>query len=67
MRLAQREAPVTDTLYTFHGYKPNKGKIIDYIFYRNASALEFRILRTGYGVPYLSDHYPIIGWIEKVK
>ena len=60
MKLAQREAPVTDTLYTFHGYKPNKGKMIDYIFYRNCSALEFRILRDGYGVPYLSDHYPIV-------
>lgn len=59
MKLAQREAPVTDTLYTFHGYKPNKGKMIDYIFYRNAYPLEFRILRDGYGVPYLSDHYPI--------
>jgi len=61
MKLAQREAPVTDTLYTFHGYKPNKGKMIDYIFYRNCSVLEFRILRDGYGVPYLSDHYPIVG------
>ena len=60
MKLTQREAPVTDTLYTFHGYKPNKGKMIDYIFYRNASPLEFRILRDGYGVPYLSDHYPIV-------
>ena len=60
MQLAQREAPVTDTLYTFHGYKPKKGKMIDYIFYRNCAALEFRILRDGYGVPYLSDHYPIV-------
>ena len=60
MKLAQREAPVTDTLYTFHGYKPDKGKMIDYIYYRNASPLEFRILRDGYGVPYLSDHYPIV-------
>ena len=60
MKLAQREAPITDTSYTFHGYKPNKGKMIDYIYYRNASALEFRILREGYGVPYLSDHYPIM-------
>lgn len=59
MKLAQREAPVTDTSYTFHGYRDSKGKMIDYIYYRNASALEFRILRDGYGVPYLSDHYPI--------
>ena len=61
MKLAQREAPVTDTSYTFHGYRDTKGKMIDYIYYRNASALEFRILRDGYGVPYLSDHYPIVG------
>jgi len=67
MKLAQREAPVTDTLYTFHGYKPNKGKMIDYIFYRNTSALEFRILRDGYGVPYLSDHYPIIGVFSDIE
>ena len=59
MKLAQREAPVTDTLFTFHGYKPGKGKMIDYIYYRNAYPLEFRILRDGYGVPYLSDHSTI--------
>lgn len=61
MKLSQYEAAVTDTLYTFHGYKEGKGKLIDYIFYRNASALEFRVLKNGYGVPYLSDHYPIVG------
>lgn len=61
MKLAQNEAPVTDSSYTFHGYKDSKGKMIDYIFYRNCSALEFRILREGYGVKYLSDHYPIVG------
>lgn len=61
MLLAQREAPLTDTLGTFHsfGRRLGKEKIIDYIFFRNCSALEFRILREGYGVPYLSDHYPI--------
>lgn len=67
MKLAQREAPITDTLFTFHGYKPNKGKMIDYIFYRNASALEFRILRDGFGVPYLSDHYPIVATFSKAE
>jgi len=67
MRLAQREAPVTDTLYTFHGYKPKKGKMIDYIYYRNASPLEFRILRDGYGVPYLSDHYPIVATFADIE
>lgn len=60
MKLAQREAPVTDTLYTYHGYMRDNSKMIDYIFYRNAFVLKFRILRDGYGVPYLSDHYPIV-------
>ena len=60
MKLAQNEAPVTDMGMTFHSWGKGKGKMIDYIFYRNASALEFRILKNGYGVPYLSDHYPVI-------
>lgn len=67
MQLAQNEAPVTDPSYTFHGYKDKKGKMIDYIYYRNASALEFRILRDGYGVPYLSDHYPIVATFSTDK
>ena len=60
MQLAQYEAPVTDPGMTFHSWGRGKGKMIDYIFFRKASALEFRILRDGYGVPFLSDHYPII-------
>lgn len=60
MKLAQYEAARTDSMYTFHGYQEGKGKLIDYIFYRNASALEFRVLTNGFGVPYLSDHYPIV-------
>ena len=67
MKLAQREAPVTDSLYTFHGYNSGKSKTIDYIFYSNASALEFRIVRDGYGVPYLSDHYPIAATFSKAE
>lgn len=60
MKLAQNEAAVTDPGMTFHSWGRGKGKMIDYIFYRNASALEFRILHEGYGVPYLSDHYPVV-------
>lgn len=33
---------------------------IDHIFYRNVEPLSYRtIVSTGYGVPFLSDHYPI--------
>ena len=60
MKLARNEAPVTDTGITFNGWGKDKGMMIDYIFYRNASALEFCILKDSYGVPYLSDHYPVI-------
>lgn len=33
--------------------------VIDHIFYRNATPLAFRVLRGDYGVPYISDHYPV--------
>jgi endonuclease/exonuclease/phosphatase family metal-dependent hydrolase len=35
-------------------------KIIDYIFYRNVQPLEYRVITEGYGVTYVSDHYPIL-------
>ncbi len=33
---------------------------VDYIFYKNAHALAFRTVTKNYGVPYISDHYPLI-------
>ena len=33
---------------------------IDFIFYKNASALSYKTIVKNYGVPYISDHYPII-------
>lgn len=33
---------------------------IDFIFYQNAQALAYKTLVKDYGVPYISDHYPII-------
>lgn len=33
--------------------------VIDHIFYRDATALTFRVLRGDYGVPFISDHYPV--------
>ena len=60
MKLAQNEAPVSDYGYTFHDWGRDEGKTIDYIFYRNVSPLEFRILHDNYGAVYLSDHYPVV-------
>ena len=35
------------------------GKVIDHFFVRDAQVLRFRTLGGDYGVPYISDHYPI--------
>lgn len=35
-------------------------KVLDYIFYRNASALTYKVVNgTNYGTTYISDHYPV--------
>lgn len=66
MRLAQRTAYRSDTTGTFHSFgRAKREKIIDYIFYKNATALEFQVIRNGYGVPYLSDHYPVMATFSR--
>lgn len=59
-----RTAPVTSHAPTFNGFgKINAGDnhVIDHIFYRNADVKEFILLdKPVYGVPYVSDHYPIM-------
>ncbi len=37
---------------------------IDYVFYRNAEAMSFQTVAEDYGVPFISDHYPIIGYFK---
>ena len=36
-----------------------EGKVIDHFFVRDVQVLSFRTLDGDYGVPYISDHYPI--------
>ena len=68
MHWSQREAFHTDTAGTFHSFgRAKRLKIIDYIFYKNATALRFDIIRDGYGVPFLSDHYPVMGTFSRDK
>lgn len=33
--------------------------VIDHLFVRNMKCLSYRTLDGDYGVPYISDHYPI--------
>ncbi|MBQ0081526.1 MAG: endonuclease/exonuclease/phosphatase family protein [Alistipes sp.] len=55
-------APSTNHLPTFNGWGYAKHpEMIDYIFYRNATPTEFRLLDgKDYGREYISDHYPVM-------
>lgn len=62
---AQKEAPITDQFGTTNGYGSEpEGKIIDYIFYRNATPIHYQTIMKNYGVAYISDHYPITAVFE---
>ena len=60
MSSAREKAVKTDSTPSFNNWGGSKSTI-DYIFYRNVVVSEFRTVSgTGYGVTYISDHYPII-------
>ncbi|HNR28513.1 MAG TPA: endonuclease/exonuclease/phosphatase family protein [Bacteroidales bacterium] len=61
---ARQEAPITDTLSTYNGWGTYNGAPIDHIFYRGAKALSFRTVTDNFGVPYVSDHYPVLAVFE---
>lgn len=44
---------------TYNAFGKGPGSPIDHFFVRNIEVKEFRILNGDYGVPYISDHYPI--------
>lgn len=61
MSSAREKAVKTDSSPSYNGYGEGSGSVIDHIFYRNAVVSEFRTVNGhNYGVPYISDHYPII-------
>lgn len=54
-------APSTDDRPTSNGWKKEGGSIIDYVLYRNAQPLTYKVLRDkDYGAPFISDHYPVV-------
>lgn len=58
---ARRFADNTDNKKSFNLWgKWYANWSVDYIFYKNAHALAFRTVTEDYGVPYISDHYPLI-------
>ena len=56
---ARADSPETDSHSTWHDYGVAGGAPIDHIFYLNANPLKFAVDTSGYGVPYISDHYPV--------
>lgn len=44
---------------TYNAYGKEKSALIDHFFVREVKVKQFRTLDGNYGVPYISDHYPI--------
>lgn len=44
---------------TYNAFGKSKGTVIDHFFVRGMKVRRFRTLNRSYGVPYISDHYPI--------
>jgi endonuclease/exonuclease/phosphatase family metal-dependent hydrolase len=60
---AQRFAPYTDSKNSYNAFgRWYISRNIDFIFYKNAKALAYKTIKEDYGVPFISDHYPIISY-----
>ena len=60
----QKCAPDSDRKSTFNAFGRYWGILnrnIDFIFYNHVTPLQFETINEDYGVPYISDHYPILG------
>lgn len=57
---ARSDSPVTDNKGTFNDWgRVTDGRVIDHFFYTGVTPKEYHTLDGNYGVPYISDHYPI--------
>lgn len=62
---AREMSPQTDARSSFNGWHPTADRVwpnnLDHIFYRNAQPRVFTTHdEASYGVPYVSDHYPVV-------
>ena len=62
---ARNASPETESRNTFNSFKDTGGSIIDHIFFTGVTPVKYLVVTEGFGVPYLSDHYPI--WFEYSK
>lgn len=63
---AREVSAISDKNITYNGFgtvsdTPNTRKewVIDHIFFSGVNPMAFRVLNGNYGVPFISDHYPI--------
>ena len=49
----------TSHAITYNAFGQNDGAVIDHFLVRDIKVLRFRTLNGDFGVPYISDHYPI--------
>ncbi len=59
LRDARTLTDSTSYAITYNAYGQAEGSVIDHFFVRDAQVLRFSTLDGDYGVPYISDHYPI--------
>ena len=60
MKDARATAIYSDSEPTYNGYKPTGTRKLDHIFYSGGCVASiFETLKEDYGVPYISDHYPV--------
>ncbi|MBQ2395019.1 MAG: endonuclease/exonuclease/phosphatase family protein [Alistipes sp.] len=55
----------TDNNTTYNGYTSGKHSVIDHIYCsKNMTIVEYHTINESYGVPYISDHYPIYAIVK---
>ena len=55
----------TDSFRTYNAYGASNGSVIDHIYCSKAlKVIEYHTVNEDYGVPYVSDHYPIYAIIK---
>ena len=59
MKVAREQTRHSSFVDTYTGYGKDKSSLIDHFFVREVKVKRFRTLNGEYGVPYISDDYPI--------
>lgn len=59
LQVARDMTDSTSNAITYNAYGQGEGSVIDHFFVKDLKVESFRTLNGDYGVPYISDHYPI--------